>query len=132
MVIAEGSEDDFASPDRSCRDDPGKLPANVMPWILLLIASLFEVAWAMGLKFTDGFTRLWPTVGTVLALLISVTLLGWSAKSLPMGTAYAVWTGIGAAGTVVGGMLFLGDPVTAVRLGCVGLILAGVIGLKFA
>jgi quaternary ammonium compound-resistance protein SugE len=103
-----------------------------MPWILLILASLFEVAWAVGLKFTDGFTRLWPTIGTVAALIISVTLLGFSAKSLPIGTAYAVWTGIGAAGTVVCGIVFLGDPATAMRLCCVGLILAGVIGLKVA
>ena len=101
-----------------------------MPWILLIIASLFEVAWAVGLKYTDGFTRLGPTIGTVLALLISVTLLGLAAKTLPVGTAYAVWTGIGAAGTVVCGIIFWGDPTTAMRLCCVGLILAGVIGLK--
>ena len=103
-----------------------------MPWILLILASLFEVAWAVGLKFTDGFTRLWPTIGTVAALIISVSLLGLAAKSLPIGTAYAVWTGIGAAGTVVCGIVFLGDPATAMRLCCVGLILAGVIGLKVA
>jgi quaternary ammonium compound-resistance protein SugE len=101
-----------------------------MPWILLIIASLFEVAWAVGLKFTDGFTRLWPTIGTVAALLISVALLGSAAKSLPIGTAYAVWTGLGAAGTVICGIIFLGDPATVARLICAGLILAGVIGLK--
>ncbi|MES2571122.1 MAG: quaternary ammonium compound efflux SMR transporter SugE [Verrucomicrobiota bacterium] len=103
-----------------------------MPWIFLIIASLFEVAWAVGLKFTDGFTRLWPTIGTVVALVASVVLLGFAAKSLPMGTAYAVWTGIGTAGTVICGIVFLGDPATATRLCCVGLILAGVIGLKIA
>lgn len=101
-----------------------------MPWIILLLAGLFEIAWAVGLKFTDGFTRFWPTVGTVTALLISIALLGLATKTLPIGTAYAVWTGIGAAGTVIAGMVFLGDPVTAVRLACVGLILAGVFGLK--
>ena len=101
-----------------------------MPWILLLFAALFEIAWAVGLKFTEGFTRLWPTVGTVAALVISVTLLGVAAKSLPIGTAYAVWTGIGAAGTVLCGILFLGDPASAMRLFCVSLILGGVIGLK--
>jgi quaternary ammonium compound-resistance protein SugE len=101
-----------------------------MPWILLLLAALFEVAWAIGLKLTDGFTRLWPTAGTVAALILSVGLLGAAAKSLPIGTAYAVWTGIGAAGTVVCGILWLGDPVSAGRLLCVGLILAGVLGLK--
>ncbi|MES2708788.1 MAG: quaternary ammonium compound efflux SMR transporter SugE [Verrucomicrobiota bacterium] len=101
-----------------------------MPWILLITAGIFEIAWAVGLKFTDGFTRLWPTVGTVTALLISIALLGLAAKTLPIGTAYAVWTGIGAAGTVIAGMVFLGDPATAARLVCVALILIGVIGLK--
>lgn len=101
-----------------------------MPWILLLFAAVFEIAWAVGLKSTEGFTRLWPTVGTVFSLLVSVFLLGSAAKSLPIGTAYAVWTGIGAAGTVVIGMIFFGDPVNAVRLACVSLILMGVVGLK--
>lgn len=103
-----------------------------MPWILLIIAALFEITWAVGLKFTDGFTRLGPTLGVVAALIISVSLLGLAAKSLPIGTAYAVWTGIGAAGTVLFGILFLGDPTSATRLICVALILAGVIGLKIA
>ena len=103
-----------------------------MPWILLIIAALFEITWAVGLKFTDGFTRLLPTLGVVAALIMSVSLLGLAAKSLPIGTAYAVWTGIGAAGTVVVGILFLGDPASASRLICVALILAGVIGLKIA
>lgn len=101
-----------------------------MPWILLITAGIFEIAWAVGLKFTDGFTRLWPTVGTVAALVVSITLLGFAAKTLPIGTAYAVWTGIGAAGTVIAGMVFLGDPATAARLVCAALILIGVIGLK--
>jgi len=103
-----------------------------MPWILLVLASLFEIAWVVGLKFTNGFTRPWPTAGTVLALLMSVALLGMAAKSLPIGTAYAVWTGIGAAGTVLCGIFILGEPATAMRMVCVGLILAGVIGLKVA
>ena len=103
-----------------------------MPWILLVLASLFEIAWATGLKFTDGFTRLWPTVGTVMALLTSVALLGFAARSLPIGTAYAVWTGIGAAGTVLCGIFILGEPASALRMVCVGFILAGVIGLKVA
>ena len=101
-----------------------------MPWVLLIIASLFEVTWAVGLKYTDGFTRLWPSIGTVIALIVSVALLGFASKSLPNGTAYAVWTGIGAAGTVVCGIVFLGEPVAVMRLCCVGLILAGVIGLR--
>lgn len=95
-----------------------------------MFASALEVAWAVGLKFTAGFTRPWPTVGTIVALIGSVGLLGVAAKSLPIGTAYAVWTGIGAAGTVICGMIFLNEPVAAPRLICVGLILAGVIGLK--
>ncbi len=103
-----------------------------MPWLLLFIAGLFEIAWAVGLKYTDGFTRLWPTVGTLLALIISVGLLGLAAKSLPIGTAYAVWTGIGAVGTVLLGILLIGDPATPLRLACVGLIITGIIGLKLA
>jgi quaternary ammonium compound-resistance protein SugE len=94
-----------------------------MDWGVLIIASLFEIAWAVGMKFTQGFTRLWPTVGTGVALIASVGLLGIAAKSLPIGTAYAVWTGIGAAGTVICGMVFLNESMAAPRLICVGLIL---------
>ena len=101
-----------------------------MPWVLLVLAGLFEIVWALGLKYTDGFTRFWPTVGTLTALLISIALLGLATKSIPIGTAYAIWTGIGAAGTVIGGIVLLGDPATAMRSVCVGLILAGVVGLK--
>jgi quaternary ammonium compound-resistance protein SugE len=101
-----------------------------MPWILLILAALFEIGWAVGLKFTEGFTRPIPTIGTIAALVLSVALLGLAARSLPIGTAYAVWTGIGAAGTVLCGILFLSEPVSATRLLCAGLILAGVIGLK--
>ena len=103
-----------------------------MSWILLLLASLFEIAWAVGLKYTEGFTRLWPSMATVACLLASVILLGLATRSLPLGTAYAVWTGIGAAGTVLCGVLLLGDPASVTRLLCVALILAGVIGLKVA
>jgi len=103
-----------------------------MSWLLLIIAGLFEIAWAIGLKSSDGFTRLWPTVGTIAALIISIGMLGVAAKSLPIGTAYAIWTGIGAMGTVICGILFLGDPATFLRLACISLILLGVIGLKFA
>ena len=102
-----------------------------MPWILLLLAALFEIVWAVGLKFTEGFTRPWPTIGTIAALILSIGLLGAAARSLPIGTAYAVCTGIGAVGTVLCGIFFLGDPATASRLACVALILAGVVGLKF-
>lgn len=101
-----------------------------MSWLILVLAGLFEIVWAVGLKYTQGFTRLWPTVGTAAALIVSVGLLGIAAKSLPIGTAYAVWTGIGAAGTAVCGILLFGDPATAGRLACIVLILAGVVGLR--
>jgi len=103
-----------------------------MPWILLIAAALFEIVWAMGLKYTEGFTRLWPTVGTVAAMIVSVVLLAMASKSLPIGTAYAVWTGIGAAGAVIFGIVLFKDPATLVRLACVGMILLGVVGLKVA
>jgi quaternary ammonium compound-resistance protein SugE len=101
-----------------------------MAWVVLLIAGLFEVGWAIGLKYTEGFTRVWPTVGTVAAMVASVGLLGLAMRFLPVGTAYAVWTGIGAVGTVTLGMLLFSEPATAGRLACVGLILAGIVGLK--
>ena len=91
---------------------------------------MFEIAWAIGLKYTDGFTRLWPSVGTVAAMVVSVGLLGLAMRTLPVGTAYAVWTGIGAVGTVILGMVLFAEPATAARLFCLGLILAGILGLK--
>lgn len=102
-----------------------------MDWALLFLAGLFEMAWAIGLKYTNGYTRFWPTAGTVAAMIISVILLGLAVRTLPVGTAYAVWSGIGAAGTVVLGIALLGESADAGRLICVGLILAGVVGLKF-
>ena len=101
-----------------------------MVWVVLVIAGLFEVGWAIGLKYTEGFTRLWPTVGTLGAMVVSVGLLGLAMRSLPVGTAYAVWTGIGAVGTVVLGIVLFSEPATAARLACVGLIVAGIVGLK--
>ena len=101
-----------------------------MSWFLLFIAGLFEIAWAIGLKYTHGFTRLWPSVGTVAAMALSVTLLGLAMRTLPVGTAYAVWTGIGAVGTVILGIVLFGDPANAARLVCVALIVAGILGLK--
>ena len=101
-----------------------------MSWLVLFVAGLFEVAWAIGLKYTEGFTRPWPTAGTIAAMMISVALLGIAMKSLPVGTAYAVWTGIGAVGTVLLGIALFGDPTSPSRLVCVALILAGIIGLK--
>ena len=103
-----------------------------MPWIILVLAGLFEIGWAIGLKYTDGFTRLWPTVGTVAAMAISLGLLGVAMKSLPVGTAYAIWVGVGAVGTAILGIVLLGEPANAGRLVSLGLIIAGIIGLKLA
>jgi quaternary ammonium compound-resistance protein SugE len=99
-------------------------------WFLLLVAGLCEVGWAVGIKYTEGFSRLWPSVATVLAMIASVVLLGWSLKVLPLGTAYAVWTGIGAVGTVLLGMYLFGESRETLRLVCIGLIVAGIVGLK--
>jgi len=101
-----------------------------MAWVLLVIAGLFEVGWAIGLKYADGFTRLWPSIGTGVAMVVSIVLLGLAVKSLPVGTAYAVWTGIGAVGTVLLGILLFDEPATAGRITCVVLIVAGILGLK--
>jgi len=103
-----------------------------MPWLILTIAGLFEIGWAIGLKYTEGFTRFWPTVGTVLSMIVSLWLLGIAMKSLPVGTAYAVWVGVGAVGTVVLGIVLLGEPANAARLLSVSLIIAGIVGLKLA
>lgn len=101
-----------------------------MAWLILIIAGLFEVAWAVGLKYTEGFTRLWPSVGTAAAMVISVALLGFAVKSLPLSTAYAVWTGIGAVGAVLLGIMLFDEAASAARLSCVGLIVIGIVGLK--
>ena len=103
-----------------------------MAWVTLFIAGILEIGWAVGLKYTHGFTRPWPTVATVIALIASLGLLGIAVRTLPIGTAYAVWTGIGAAGTALLGLWLFQEPATALRLFCIGLILAGVIGLKVA
>ena len=101
-----------------------------MAWVILIVAGLFEIGWAIGLKYTEGFSRLWPSLGTVAAMIVSLALLGLALKTLPIGTAYAVWTGIGTVGTVILGICLLGDPATVVRLGCICLIVAGIGGLK--
>jgi quaternary ammonium compound-resistance protein SugE len=101
-----------------------------MAWTILIIAGVFEIAWAIGLKYTNGLTRLWPTVGTVAALAVSMVLLGAAVRTLPIGTAYAVWTGIGAAGTALLGLWLFNEPATLPRLLCIGLIIGGVVGLK--
>lgn len=103
-----------------------------MAWMILFVAGLFEIGWAVGLKYTEGFTRLWPTVWTAVALIASMALLGLSLRTLPLGTAYAVWTGIGTVGTAVLGIVLFREPATAMRLACIGLILAGIIGLRLA
>jgi quaternary ammonium compound-resistance protein SugE len=103
-----------------------------MAWAILVLAGLFEVGWAIGLKYTEGFTRLWPTVGTVLTMLISLGLLGIAMKALPVGTAYSVWVGVGAVGTVILGIVLLGEPANAARLISVAFIVAGIVGLKLA
>ena len=101
-----------------------------MAWLYLFIAGLFEVAWAIGLKYTEGFTRLVPSIWTVASMVLSIVLLGLALKSLPVGTAYAVWTGIGAVGTAALGIYLFGEPATAARLASIGLIVAGIVGLK--
>lgn len=103
-----------------------------MSWILLFVAGLFEIGWAIGLKYTEGFTRPVPTVLTVVSMIVSMGLLGLALKTLPVGTAYAIWTGIGTVGTALLGIWLLGEPATAVRLACIALIVSGIIGLKLA
>ena len=103
-----------------------------MAWIVLVLAGLFEVAWAIGLKYTEGFTRPWPTALTLAAMLISVVLLGLATKSLPVGTAYAVWVGVGAVGTAILGIVLFAEPASAGRLISLALIVAGIVGLKLA
>jgi quaternary ammonium compound-resistance protein SugE len=103
-----------------------------MNWVILVVAGLFEVGWAVGLKYTAGFTRLWPTVWTVLAMIISLWLLGIAMKGLPVGTAYSVWVGVGSVGTVIFGMVLLGEPASPMRLISVAFIIAGIVGLKLS
>ena len=101
-----------------------------MAWLYLFVAGLMEVAWAVGLKYTEGFTRLWPSVWTGAALLLSMVLLAAAVRSLPLGTAYAVWTGIGAVGTAALGIALFGESASPARLACIALIVAGLVGLK--
>lgn len=103
-----------------------------MAWLYLFVAGLFEVGWAIGLKYTEGFTRLVPSLLTVASMVVSLWLLGLALKTLPVGTGYAVWTGIGTVGTAILGIVLLGEPATLLRLLCIGLIVAGIMGLKFA
>lgn len=101
-----------------------------MAWIILLLAGLLEIGWAIGLKYTDGFTKLMPTVLTATSMVASVVLLGIAVRTLPLGTAYAVWTGVGTVGTVILGIVLFAEPATVIRLGCISLIIAGIAGLK--
>jgi len=103
-----------------------------MAWLLLAVAGLLEIIWAVGLKYTEGFTRLWPSVVTIIAMVASVYLLALAVRTIPIGTGYAVWTGIGAAGTAILGIVLLGESRDAMRLLCVALIVVGVVGLKFS
>ena len=101
-----------------------------MAWLILFAAGLLETGWAIGLKYTEGFSELWPSVWTILAMVLSLVMLSYALKSLPIGTAYAVWTGIGACGTAILGIVLFGEPATAARLISLGLIVAGIVGLK--
>ena len=103
-----------------------------MSWFILLLAGLFEVGWAVGLKYTDGFTRPLPTLLTVAAIIVSLALLGLAMQELPLGTAYAIWTGVGAVGTVIAGIMLFGEAVTLLRIASVALIVCGLIGLKLS
>jgi len=129
MVPRSGTTRDF---QYSGGDDPANDGGPVMAWVYLCIAGLFEIGWAIGLKYTDGFTRLVPSLLTGISMVVSVVLLGLALKTLPVGTGYAVWTGIGAVGTAILGIWLFAEPATALRLGSIGLILAGLIGLKLA
>jgi quaternary ammonium compound-resistance protein SugE len=103
-----------------------------MAWLILIVAGLFEIGWAIGLKYTEGFTRLWPSVFTGASMVASVVLLGIAMKSLPVGTSYAVWVGVGAVGTAILGIVLFGEPAGALRIASIVLIVAGIVGLKLA
>ena len=103
-----------------------------MAWVYLVLAGLFEITWAIGLKYADGFTKLIPSIITVVGMIISVVLLGLALRELPVGTGYAIWTGIGTVGAAILGMVLFNEPATIIRLGCIALIITGIIGLKFA
>lgn len=101
-----------------------------MNWVLLFVAGVLEIGWAVGLKYTEGFTRPWPTLVTVGAMIASLALLGLAVRTLPLGIAYAIWTGVGTVGTAILGMTLLGEPANALRVGCIALIVGGIVGLK--
>jgi len=137
LAIAEGGCKPHIEPGRTTfpsiiirGDDPALSGGFVMAWAVLFTAGLLEIGWAIGLKYTEGFTRLVPSVLTLAAMAGSILLLGLALKTLPIGTAYAVWTGIGAVGTAILGIALFGEPATAARLASIGLIVAGIVGLK--
>lgn len=101
-----------------------------MAWIFLFVAGLFEMGWALGIKYADGFTRLWPSIGTIVSLIASMALLGLAVRTLPLGTAYAIWTGIGTVGIAIAGILLFQEPATALRIAFIALIVVGILGLK--
>jgi quaternary ammonium compound-resistance protein SugE len=115
-------------PPWRARPDQGE--GDAMAWLILMVAGLFEIAWAVGLKYTEGFTRLWPTLGTAASMVISLGLLGLALRTLPVGTAYAVWTGVGTIGTALLGIALFNESTDLIRLACIGLILMGIVGLK--
>jgi len=104
--------------------------SNIMDWLLLIVAGVFEIVWATGLKYTEGFTRLWPSVLTILAMLVSFFTLAQAIRTVPLGTGYAIWTGIGAVGTAAVGIALFGESVSPARLGCIALVVVGIVGLK--
>jgi len=108
----------------------GEIPRMTNAWLSLLMAGLLEVGWALGLKYSDGFTKFWPSLGTLVAIAASFAFLSFALKSVPFGTAYAIWTGLGAAGTLIVGIVLFNEPADAARLGCVFLIVSGIVGLK--
>lgn len=130
-IPLKGSEDDLTAPIY-IGDDLSICEGKYMAWIILVIAGLFETGWAIGLKYTEGFTRFWPTVWTVLAMISSLWLLGIALKSLPIGTAYAIWVGVGTVGTVALGIVLFGESTNTARLISIALIIAGIVGLKLA
>ena len=122
----------LAGNERACTFETIFDTIGIMAWIYLVIAGLLEIGWAIGLKYTEGFSRLWPSVATISAMIASFGLLAAALKTVPVGTGYAVWTGIGAAGTAIIGMVFLGESREIMRILCLVLIVAGAVGLKFA